>query len=82
MEHNVNECGLQKRRKQFALRVMKLVDSLPQMADGQRLHEGFVPPLHDESSQLVAIMAASRITASKNRRDSIANRKSAIHEDS
>lgn len=50
--------------------------------EGHLLDALRVRPLHDESRQLVAIMAASRITASKNRRtNSIANRKSAIHED-
>ena len=128
----MDERGLQKRTKEFALRVMKLVDSLPQthagravasqlvragtsvaanyraacrgrsraefiaklgtveeeadesafwmelIMEGKLLDESRVRPLYAESSELVAIMAASRITASRNRRVSIANRKSAI----
>jgi four helix bundle protein len=128
----MDERGLQKRTKEFALRVMKLVDSLPQtpagraitgqlvragtsvaanyraacrgrsraefiaklgtveeeadessfwmelIMEGNLLDDARVRALHAESCELVAIMAASRITASRNRRLSIANRKSAI----
>src|SRR6266513_2582638 len=37
-----------------------------------------VRSLHAEASELVAIMAASRISASRNKRDALAQRKSAI----
>jgi four helix bundle protein len=128
----VDERELQKRTKQFALRVMKLVDTLPPtpagraianqlvrsgtsvaanyraacrgrspaefiaklgtveeeadessfwlelIMEGELLESARVRPLHKESGELLAIMAASRITASRNRRLSIANRKSAI----
>jgi four helix bundle protein len=130
----VNERDLQKRTKQFALRVMKLVDALPNrtsgrviggqlcragtsvaanyraacrgrskaefisklgtveeeadesafwmelVMEGELMSSKLVRPLHDEASQLTAIVAASRITATRNLRAAkpIANRKSKI----
>ena len=124
----MDERDLQRRTKQFALRVIKLVDALPKTTSGrviggQLIRAGTsvaanyraacrgrskaefisklgnceeevdesafwmeltidadlmaarkVSPLHDEAVQLTAIMAASRITASRNR-GAIANRK-------
>ena len=126
----MDERELQRRTKQFALRVMKLVDALPKtssarvvggqlvragtsvaanyraackgrskaefisklgtveeeadesafwmelLVEGDVMSEAKVRALRDEAVQLTAIMAASRITAS--RRNSIANRKSQI----
>jgi len=124
----MDERDLQRRTKNFALRVIKLVDALPKTTSGrviggQLIRAGTsvaanyraacrgrskaefisklgnceeevdesafwmeltidaglmaarkVSPLHDEAVQLTAIMAASRITASRNR-GAIANRK-------
>jgi four helix bundle protein len=124
----MDERELQRRTKQFALRVMKLVDALPKttsaravggqlvragtsvaanyraackgrskaefisklgtveeeadesafwmelLIEGELMKDAKVQPLHDEAVQLTAIMAASRITASRNR-GTIANRK-------
>ncbi|MEA2735696.1 MAG: hypothetical protein QOE14_2147 [Humisphaera sp.] len=126
----MDERELQRRTKQFALRVMTLVDALPKSAsartvggqlvragtsvaanyraackgrskaefisklgtveeeadesafwmellvEGHLMSDAKVRALRDEAVQLTAIMAASRITAS--RRHSIANRKSQI----
>ena len=126
----MDERELQRRTKQFALRVMKLVDALPKspsaravgnqlvragtsvaanyraackgrskaefisklgvveeeadesafwmelLIEGELMNEAKVHPLRDEAIQLTAIMAASRMTTSRNR--SIANRKSQI----
>jgi four helix bundle protein len=123
----MDERELQRRTKQFALRVMKLVDALPKsssaravggqlvragtsvaanyraackgrskaefisklgtveeeadesafwmelLVEGNLMSDAKVRALRDEAVQLTAIMAASRITAS--RRHSIANRK-------
>jgi four helix bundle protein len=127
----MEEQELQRRMKQFALRVIKLVDALPKTTSGRAIGsqlvragtsvaanyraacrgrskaefisklgnveeevdesafwmeltmegglmgEKKVLPLHDEAVQLTRIMAASRITASRNR-NPIANRKSQI----
>ena len=124
----MDERELRRRTKQFALRVMKLVDALPKTTSGRAIggqlvragtsvasnyraackgrskaefiaklgtveeeadesafwmellteaelmKEAKVRPLRDEAIQLTAIMAASRLTASRNR-NSIANRK-------
>jgi four helix bundle protein len=124
----MTEQELLQRTKQFALRVMKLVDALPAttsartiggqlvrsgtsvaanyraackgrskaefianlgvveeeadesafwlelLAEGRLMSEGKLRALRDEAAQLTAIMAASRLTASRNR-NSIANRK-------
>jgi four helix bundle protein len=126
----MDERELQRRTKQFALRVMKLVDALPKsvsaravggqlvragtsvaanyraackgrskaefisklgtveeeadesafwmelLVEGESMSDAKVQALRDEAVQLTAIMAASRMTASRNR--SIANRKSQI----
>ena len=123
----MDERELQRRTKQFALRVMKLVDALPKtssaravgsqlvragtsvaanyraackgrskaefisklgtveeeadesafwmelLVEGNLMSDAKVRALRDEAVQLTAIMAASRMTASRNR--SIANRK-------
>lgn len=127
----MNERELQQRTKTFALRVMKLVESLPRttsggnlgnqlfragtavganyraacrgrskaefiaklgnveeesdesafwmelIVDGGLMKPKRVAPLHDEATQLTAIISASRITATRNK-NSIANRKSKI----
>ncbi len=127
----MNEWELQHRTKQFALRIMKLVDAMPKSAagrtlgnqlvragtsvaanyraackgrskaefisklgnveeeadesalwmelivEGKLMKPALVEPLRNEAVQLTAIMAASRLTATRNR-FSIANRKSQI----
>jgi hypothetical protein len=57
---------LKARTKDFALRVIRLVNALPNTVKRQ------IESLLKEASELVAIMAASRKSA-------IGNRKSAIH---
>jgi hypothetical protein len=48
---------LKARTKEFELRVIRLVDALPNTVKGQ------IEPLLKEASELVAIMAASRKSA-------------------
>jgi len=128
----VDKHDLQKRTKQFALRVLKLIDALSRSAagriisgqlgragtsvganyhasckarspaefiakigiveeeadesaywleviiEGDLLRSSRIRPLHAEATELVAIMAASRITAAGRARRSIGNRQSAI----
>jgi hypothetical protein len=68
---------LKARTKEFALRVIRLVDALPNTVKGRAIanqiirSEKQVAPLLKEAGELVAIMASSRKSA-------VANRKSAI----
>ena len=67
---------LRQRTRRFALRVMRLVDALPNTIKGraianQIIRSAQIEPLLQEAGNLVPIMAASRKSA-------IGNRKSAI----
>jgi four helix bundle protein len=100
----MNAQELKERTKKFALRVMHLVDALPDMPKGRavasqlvrsgmsvaanyraacrgRSHAEFISKIgvaEEEADELTAIMAASYISASRNKRDASANSKSAI----
>jgi hypothetical protein len=69
---------LKARTKDFALRVIRLVDALPNtvwlelIINSKIRGKAQIEPLLKEAGELVAIMAASRKSA-------IGNRKSAIH---
>ena len=69
---------LKTRTKDFALRVIRLVDALPNtvwlelIINSKIRGKAQIEPLLKEAGELVAIMAASRKSA-------IGNRKSAIH---
>ena len=86
-EKVVRTADLKARTKQFALRVVKMVDALPRTIKGRTIAKQIIwleliidsglltderiRPLLSEANELVAIMAASRKSA-------IGNRKSAI----
>ena len=69
----MNEKELKKRTKQFALRIMKLVNALPKNIEGQSIGKQLIRLLK-EADELVAIMVASR----KSARSESTNRKSKI----
>jgi hypothetical protein len=66
----MNPAELKDRTKQFALRILKLVAALPKTVEGRAIANLLPPkridPLLTEVNELVAIMVASRKSASSN----------------
>ena len=74
----MNRDDLKARTKRFALRVMKLVEALPKTIEGGLLPAAKVEAFLKEANEMVAIMAASRISAARRKQSTIANRQSEI----
>lgn len=60
----MDKAELLQRTKQFALRVLRLVDWLELIAEGGLLSAAKINPLLDEANELTAIFTAARRTSS------------------